>query len=343
MRQREHEDRTSDTDDGDAKEVARAQRSAGADATSVGRFPARAWVPIGQRTKLQLKENHVSLLAAGVSFRALLAVVPAAVAAITIWGLVADPQQITDQIAQFAQMLPESGGQLVEEQLGQLTDQAGGTLGVALVVSLLVALWSASSGMLGLVEGIGAAYGEADTRSFLRRRALGLILTLAALIFLLISLTLLTALPPILDALGLEGSARMAVEVARWVGLAVLTAVGLAVIYRVGPDRASPRTRWVTWGAALATVVWLLGSAAFSLYVSNFGEFDETYGSLAGVVIVMLWVFLSAFAVLIGATVNAEIERQTAVDTTIGPERPLGERHAARADQLPSEYDPQHR
>jgi membrane protein len=313
----------------------------GAQATNVRELPKAAWVAIAQRMKLEMTEQHIALLAAGVAFRLLLAAVPAAVAAISIWGLAADPEVLVEQIEAIASQLPESGGQLVSEQLTNLTDQASGSLSIALIVSLATALWAASSGMLGLVDGVAAAYGEGRSRSFLARRLLGLVMTLAGM--LLGALTLLgsVALPRIVEASGLEGPAATLVVAARWPVLAALSALAIATVYRVGPDRRAPRVQWIWLGAIVATVMWLVGSAAFSIYVSRFGDFDETYGSLAGVVILMLWVFLSAFAMLFGALLNGEVERQTLVDTTIGGDQPTGEREAAMADAVPADYDAQ--
>ncbi len=325
----------------DESAATRARRADGARASNVRELPKAAWVAIVQRTKLELTEQHVALLAAGVAFRLLLATVPAAVAAISIWGLVADPDVLVEQIEAIAAQLPESGGQLVSEQLTNLTDQASGSLSTALIISLATALWAASSGMLGLVDGVAAAYGEGRSRSFLARRALGLTMTVAGLLLAALTVVGSIVLPRIVDASGLEGLPASLAVAARWPVLAVFCALAIATVYRVGPDRRAPRVQWIWLGAIVATTMWLVGSAGFSLYVSRFGDFDETYGSLAGVVIVMLWVFLSTFALLFGAMLNGEVERQTTVDTTIGGDQPRGEREAAMADAVPAEYEAQ--
>jgi membrane protein len=319
----------------------RARRMDGASAASVRELPRPAWVAIGQRVQLQLKELRLPLLAAGVAFRLLLAAVPALIAAITLWGIAADPQTLVQRIQDLAATLPESGGAFVQEQLTALTDRAGGQLGTALAVSLAVALWSAASGMLGLVDGCSAAYGEVDTRSFLRRRGLALAMTLGGLVLGLLTILGSAALPALVDASDLGDTAARVAVAARWPVLGLLTFVAIAAVYRYGPDRRRAKLRWLWLGAAVATVLWLVGSALFGVYVERFGDFDATYGSLAGVVIVMLWVFLSSFAVLLGALLNAEVERQTQVDTTTGPERPIGTRDAQRADGSPGSYAPQ--
>jgi membrane protein len=325
----------------DESPATRARRMDGAQATNVRELPREAWVAIAQRIKLELAEQHMSLLAAGVAFRLLLAAVPAAVAAVSIWGLAADPDVLVEQIEAIASQLPESGGQLVSEQLTNLTDQATTSLSAAMVISLVAALWAASSGMLGLVDGCAAAYGEGRTRSFLARRGLGLAMTLAGLLLGALTVIGSVAVPRLVEASGLEGLPASLAVAARWPVLAALSALAIAVVYRVGPDRHAARARWIWLGALVATAMWLVGSAGFSIYVSRFGDFDETYGSLAGVVIVMLWVFLSAFAMLFGALLNAEVERQTLVDTTTGDDHPTGQREAAMADAVPADYDAQ--
>jgi membrane protein len=321
--------------------AARARRMDGASAASVRELPREAWAAIGQRVKLQLKEQRVPLLAAGVAFRLLLAAVPALLAAITLWGIAADPQTLVQRIQDLAAALPESGGAFVEEQLTSLTDRAGGQLGTALAVSLAAALWSAASGMLGLVDGCSAAYGEVDGRSFLRRRGLALAMTFGGLVLGLLTILGSAVLPALVSASDLGDTAARVAVAARWPVLGLVIFAAIAAVYRYGPDRRRARLRWLWLGAAVATVLWLVGSALFGVYVERFGDFDATYGSLAGVVIVMLWVFLSSFAVLLGALLNAEVERQTLVDTTTGPERPIGARDAQRADGSPAGYAPQ--
>jgi membrane protein len=323
------------------EEVARARRSAGVDADRPRRFPRDAWAAIGQRAKLQVRELHLPLLAAGVAFRVLLAVAPAVVAAISIWGLAADPEALAAQIQQLAEQLPEEGGQFAASVLTGLTDRATGQLGGALLVTLVATLWSTSSGALGLIDGVAATYGQADTRSVWRRRGVALAAGVTGLVLLIAIVVLATSLPQLLSGLGVDD------EVARWAGwlrwpaLWLVLVLILLVLFRYGPDRARPRWRWVLPGAVLGALVWTVASVGFGVYVSEFADFDDTYGPLAGIVIAMLWAYLSAFAVLLGALLNAELERQTAVDTTKGPDRPMGERDAVVADELPTTYDPQ--
>ncbi len=295
-------------------------------------IPARGWKEVLQRVVSELREDHVSLLAAGVAFKALLALFPALIAAVSLWGLLADPETITDQIAGLVEALPAEVGGIIEQQLTQVAGTDAGALSWTLAVSILLALWSASAGMAGLVEGCNAAYDEVDERSFVHRRALALGFTVAGMVFLLLALGLIAVLPAVLGTLGLGTGAELAVRIGQWPLLALLAMGAMALIYRYAPDREQPQLRWATGGAVLATVLWLLASAIFTVYVQVAGNFAETYGALAGVIVLMLWLYLTAFSILLGAEFNAEAERQTTVDTTVGEPQPMGQRGAVAAD-----------
>jgi membrane protein len=336
-------DRAGHHDDAPASERAgrdldRDERNAGRDARTPEELGGTGWKAAMKRVVTELKRDHVSLLAAGVAFKALLALFPAIVAAISIWGLVASPQQMSQQLEGFLGLLPEEAAGIIEDQLTTVAQGGTGTLSVALAVSVLLALWSASGGMAGLIEGCNAAYNEVDERAFPIKRGLALAFTVGAILFLAVTLGLIAVLPVVLGELGLGSAAELAIRIAQWPVLALLVMGALATIYKYGPDRDRPRMRWVTWGAVIATVLWLLGSLAFTLYVDNFGNFNETYGTFAGLIVLLLWLMLSAFVVLLGAEINAELERQTARDTTEGDPQPLGTRGAVPADTTPDDY-----
>jgi membrane protein len=274
------------------------------------------------------------MLAGGVAFFAFLAVFPALIAAITLYGLIADPGQVAGQVESLAGTLPQETQPLITDQLNSVVSTSGGALGVSLVVSLLAALWSASSGTGNLIQAVNLAYDEDESRGFLKLRGLALLLTLGAIVFVLVTLTLVAVVPPLLDALPLGAVGLVVAQVVRWVLLAAVVIGALGVVYRVAPDRDAPRFRWVSVGALVAAVLWLIGSVLFSLYVNNFGSYNKTYGALAGVVVLMLWLYLTSYIVLLGAEINAEAERQTRRDTTTGEPVPLGERRAVAADQV---------
>ena len=306
----------------------------GGQADTPTQIPAKGWKEVLLRTKQQIKEDNVTLLAAGVAFYLFLALFPALIAAVTIYGLVADPQQVEQQIASVADTLPQEAAALLETQLKDIATASSTALGWGLVASLGGALFAASGGVQNLINAVNIAYDEEETRGFLKLRGLALLLTLGGVLFLAVAVGLIAVLPIVLKAVNLGGLAVVGVQVARFVGLVVAVAVALAIIYRYAPDRDNPKFRWVGLGSAVATVLWVLGSLAFSLYVSNFGSYSETYGALAGVVVLLLWLWLTSLIVLIGAEINSETEMQTAQDTTEGPDKPMGERDAVKADSV---------
>ena len=311
----------------------------GADADQPTQVPASGWKAVLKRVGPELKSDHVSLLAAGVAFKALLALFPAIVAGITIWSLVSSPDQIVSQLEGAVSALPESAGNLVMDQMRSVASQPTGALTTGLIVSVAIALWSASGGMAGLMEGTTAAYDEVDERSFPIKRGIAIALTLGAILFLLVTVGLITVVPAVLGNLGLGSVVRVLVQIGTFLALALVFMVALAVVYKYGPDRDHPQTKWATPGALVATVLWLIGSALFTVYVNNFGSFGETYGSFAGIIILMLWLLLTAFCILLGAEINSELERQTSQDTTVGEPKPMGQRGANPADTAPGDEE----
>jgi membrane protein len=295
-------------------------------------IPPRGWKDIAKRTLKEVKADQVPLLGAGVAFYALLSLFPAIIAGVSIYGLVADPTTVQDQINQLTEMLSPETAKIVGTQLQQVTNGAGGALGLATVIGILTALWSASSGMKALITGVNLAYDETESRKFAKLRGLAILLTLGAMVLMAVALTLIVAFPALADSW--PTVLRWTVGILRWVLLAVLLIGGLAVLYRYAPDRDEPRWTWVSWGSGIATVLWILASIGFSIYANAFGNYNKTYGALAGVIILMFWLYLSAVVVLVGAELNTEMELQTAKDTTAGPTRPMGERDAHAADHV---------
>ncbi len=325
------------------------QRDRGRAADKPQDIPAKGWKDIAVRVKGSLRDDQVSLLAAGVAFFTLMALAPALAAVVSLYGLVTTPaeasKQIADfttglpaeaskQIADFTTGLPAEARSLIGDQLKTVASGKPSSLGLALVVSVLLSLWTASAGMKQLVEAVNVAYDESETRKFFRLRGLAVLLTLGMVVVFVVILGLLAVVPALLNSAGVGSAGRVIVNVLRWPLLAVVMAAALGVLYRFAPDRDQPRFRWVTWGAGIATLLWVVGSVLFTVYVSNFGKYNETYGSLGAVVILLLWLYLSAFIILLGAEINAEMELQTAKDTTKGPERPIGTRDAYAADKI---------
>jgi membrane protein len=295
-------------------------------------IPPKGWKEIALRLKTEIKQDQVPLLSAGVAFYALLALFPAIIAAVSIYGLVADPETVRSQLERLTQLLSPETAAILGDQIKQITAGAGGALGLATVLGILTALWSASSGMKALVTGVNLAYDETETRKFLKLRGLALLLTLGAMVLMGIALVLIVAFPALTN--DWPTALRWTASILRWLLLAALLIAGLAVLYRYAPDRDQPKWSWVTWGSGIATLLWVAASLAFSFYVAQFGNYNKTYGALAGIVILLFWLFLTAFVVLVGAELNTEMELQTAKDTTAGPERPMGGRDAHAADHV---------
>jgi membrane protein len=268
-----------------------------------------------------------------VAFYALLSLFPAIIAAVSIYGLVTnDPETIRRQIDQLTQLLSPETATILGQQIKQITASAGSALGLATVLGIATALWSASSGMKALIAGVNLAYGERESRKFFKLRGLALLLTLGAMVLMGIALALIVAFPAVTS--DWPAALRWTASILRWLVLGVLLIAGLAVLYRFAPDRDNPRWSWVSWGSVVATVLWVAASLAFSFYVSAFGNYNKTYGALAGIIILLFWLFLTAFMVLLGAELNTEMELQTAKDTTAGPEQPMGKRQAHAADHV---------
>jgi membrane protein len=295
-------------------------------------IPPKGWMDIAKRTMKEAKQDQVPLLAAGVAFYTLLSLFPAIIAGVSIYGLVADPQTVRDQIDKLTEMLSPSTAELLSDQIKQITGSAGGALGFATVVGILTALWSASSGMKALITGVNLAYDETETRKFAKLRGLALVLTLGAMVLLAVAGATIAGFPPIANDLPVV--LQWVLGILRFVFLAALVIAGLAVLYRYAPDRDEPRWTWVSWGSGVATLLWIVASIGFSVYANSFGNYNKTYGALAGIIILMFWLFLTAYVVLFGAELNTEMELQTARDTTKGPEEPMGERGGHAADHV---------
>jgi membrane protein len=321
------------TDDAAYSDIRVEPGNRGREADRPGEIPARGWKDVVVRLKAQLKEDDVPLLAAGVAFFALLALVPTLVAVVSLYGLVADPSDVQRTVDDTLQAAPAEVRDLVSSQLESVIDSSPSGLRIGVFVGLALALWSASSGMKHLMGAITLAYDEVDDRKFLRLRGLALLLTVGAIVVALLALAGMVV-PDGLDDSGSTGTLRTVLQFARWPVLAVVVVLALSVLYRWAPDRDAARWRWVSPGALLATAVWLVASIGFSIYTANFGSYNETYGALGAVVVLMLWLYITAYAVILGAELNCELERQTVVDTTKGPDRPLGERGAYAADTI---------
>jgi membrane protein len=275
---------------------------------------ARSLSDIVKRVYGRITEGRVLLVAAGVTFYALLAIFPAIAALISIYGLFADPSSIASQSDAVSGFLPGGALDILREQMERIV-QARGTLGFAFLIGLLISLWSANGGMKALFDALNVVYGEKENRSFIWLNIMSLSFTVAAIVFLIVAVGLVAVVPSMLSYLGLENAMQWLFTVARWPLLLLAIAVALALIYRYGPCRAEPQWRWITWGSAFAAVAWIVLSMLFSWYAANFASYNRTYGSLGAVIAFMTWMWLSATVVLVGAAIDVETERQAIPDT----------------------------
>lgn len=274
------------------------------------RLPQRPWVETLRHTLDEVQRDQIPLLAAGVAFYTFLSLVPTMIAAVTVYGLVADPFTVATQARWVSTTLPESAAELVVNQMETIASEPSASLGVGLLVSVVAVLWTASLGVGNLMKAINMAYDQTETRSYLSLRLRALVMTFGGVVFLTMAIGLITLLPLVLDLMLPSESVRWVALAGRWLGLLVLVMVALGVVYRVAPNRPDPRTPWVSRGAVVATPLWLIASFGFALYVENFARYGETYGALAGVAVLLLWLWVTMFVILFGAEVNAVSEER---------------------------------
>lgn len=311
------------------------------DAQALGRFANspgdiawKGWRAVIRRTITEMLTDRVALVAAGCAFYGTLALFPAISMLISIYGLVFDRNTVLPQLAVLQDLLPPTAFKLIADRVTMLVSKPVGALGWSLVTSTAVTLWSSASGTKSIITALNLAYEEREQRGFLRYQVVAFSMTLFVIFGTAVGLALLVALPATLDLLGLAYHQRALIRVASFV-LLILAVIGaLSLLYRYAPSRKAPRWQWVTPGSMLATALWVAASALFSWYVATFSTYDAMYGPLGTVVAVMMWFYVTAYAVLLGAELNAELELQTAHDSTDGPPRPLGRRGAYVADHV---------
>jgi membrane protein len=308
-------------------------------ATSPSEVPAEGWKDILLRVYANIGEHRILALAAGMTYYSILAIFPALAALVAIYGLFSDPGSIAKHLDQATGFMPGGAIDVAREQLTRVASKGSQALGLTFVVGLAVSLWSANAAMKSLFDTLNIVYGEREKRGFIKLNAVSLGFTLAAVVFVLLALGAVVVVPVVPQYLSLSNAADLVVRIARWPAMFVSLALALACIYRFGPSREAPRWRWTTWGSAAATIFWLIASALFSCYAANFGTFNETYGSLGAAIGFMTWLWISAIVILLGAEIDAEMEHQTARDTTTGSPKPMGVRGARMADTLGAAQD----
>jgi membrane protein len=297
-------------------------------------IPWSGWKRVILRTVREVITDRMSLCAAGCAFYATLALFPAISMLVSLYGLAFDPRTVGPQLEVLRNLLPENAYQLIADRVQMLVSKPSGTLTFSLALSFVIALWSASTGTKSILGALNLAYEEREARGFLRFQLTALGMTLGGILAAVLGLASLVVLPVLERFFGVSAYAAF---IARATSLGVLVCfvlLALSLLYRFGPSRRSAGWHWVTPGSAVATLLWLLASALFSFYVQHLASYDATYGPLGAVVGVMMWFYVSALAVLVGAELNAELELQTTQDTTRGPEKPIGARGAYVADHV---------
>jgi len=324
-----HDKRDLSVDNARAREQGR-----GRQAHSPEQIPFRGWGDILWRVLWSISANRIISTAGGVAFFALLAVFPAVAAIVSLYGLFADSSMISKHLSLLSGLLPGGVLQLITDQVTLISRQANETLGVAFLAGLLIALGSANSGMAALFDALNVVYDEREKRSLVRFYATSLLFTFAGIAFVILAIIGVVVVPFVLKFVGLGSTTERLLAILRWPVLLTIIMVGLACIYRFGPSRRDARWRWVTSGSILGALLWVCGSMLFSWYVATFDSYNLLYGSLGAGVGFMVWLWISAVIVLLGAQLNAEMEHQTACDTTEGETKPLGSRGAMMADHV---------
>ncbi|CAN5243338.1 hypothetical protein BH10PSE3_BH10PSE3_22320 [soil metagenome] len=302
-------------------------------------IPLLGWRDVLWRTFREISVDRLPAVAGGVTFYTLLALFPAIGAFVSLYGLFADVGAVEKQLQEMSSVFPASVVNIIGEQMLRLAGQEQAKLGVAFGVSLLLSIWSANASMKALFDGLNIAYDEDEKRNFVTKTLWTYAFTFCALVYAAILASILIAAPVMFERIGLSSAALIWIPL-RWLIVLVVTALAFAMLYRFGPCRARPRWRWVIWGSVFGAAAWLIGSLGFSLYVNNIAHYDATYGPLGAVIAFMVWMWFSIMTVLVGAELNAEIEHQTAIDSTTGPEKPMGERGAAMADTVGLAFHP---
>lgn len=327
----------------DQQDAAAPTRRDGERATEPGRgreageptdIPALGWRDILWRVVLSIPDDRVLATAGSVAFFVLLAIFPALAVVVSLYGIFMDARSIGDHLALLAGILPEGVLALIRDQIAAIVSQETKTLSLAFAIGFGIALWSANSGMGALFDALNVVYGEREKRTVLRFYLTTFLFTIGAVFFVLLAITGVVVLPIVLKFVGISLPVEKVLSVLRWPLLLLVIMLALAAVYRFGPSRSSARWTWVSLGSAAAAILWIGTSMAFSWYVASFDSYNRVYGSLGAGIGFMVWIWISVVIVLIGAELNAEMEHQTARDTTTGPERPLGHRGATVADHI---------
>lgn len=325
---------TREAGSGSASPLQAFQPGRGRQAESPADVPAPGWRDVAMRTWKEALDDRLFANAAAVAFYMLLSLVPALAVMVSLYGLFADRAHMSEQLAPFISMMPAAAQELVREQAARLLAQPPGELSAKLVVGLALALWSATAATKALFDALNVIYDEEEKRSFFKLNAVALATTFGLAVLMLAAIAVIAVIPAVLAQVPFGATVETLIAWLRWPALFALTAAGVAALYRIGPSRRAAKIKWSLPGAALGAGIWMAASALFSWYAANFSDYSADFGSLASVVVFMTWLWLTAVALLMGAEFAAELEHQTARDTTVGAAKPMGARGANMADTV---------
>ena len=298
-------------------------------------IPAKGWRDIAWRVYDGIQNDRVLLVAAGVTFYALLALFPATAAIVSLYGLFADTSSINEHLRLVSGFLPDGALSVIGDQVNRIVSKGQATLGFTFLGTLALSLWGANAGTKSIFDALNIIYKEREKRSFIGLTLRSLAFTIGAVVLVLVAVAGIIVVPVALKLLGIpDGSGAALLTMLRWPLLYFVILFALACLYRYGPSHTHPQWRWVTWGSAIAAGIWIVASLLLSWYVANFGTYNATYGSLGAAIGFMVWTWLSTIIVLVGGEINGEMEHQTANDTTEGQRKPMGGRGAKVADQV---------
>ena len=313
----------------------------GHQAHSPRQFGTRAWRDILGRVWAKIGHDNISLLSAGVAFYGFLSIVPLLGAFIMTYGLIADPSTIADHMKSIIGLVPKDAAKLIYDQLISLTTAAAGKKGLGLAVALLISLYGATRASGAIMTALNVVYEQPEKRNIIKTTAISFAMIVATVLVGVVGILAASVLALVGKFLTILGpAAALGINVATWLIAGALASFAIGATYRYAPDRSNARWQWLTLGSALATFLWLAATVGFGAYAASFGNYNATYGSLGAVVVLLMWLYVSAFAILLGAEINAETERQTSVDTTTGRSRPMGQRGATVADEVASAAEP---
>ena len=311
----------------------------GRQAEKPSEIPAKGWKDILYRVYQSLERDRIMLIAAGSTFYLLLALFPALAAFVSVYGFLADRASVASNTSLLIGILPTDSINLIRTQLELLASQETKLLSIGFIFGLSVAMWSANNGAKAIFEALNVAYNEKESRSFFKLNLVSFAFTLSVLFGAIVLITATAILPSVLERVGAGRFSTSLLALLRWPAVFLIVGAATSITYRVGPDREPAQWRWLSWGAVLSTAVWIVASAGFTYYLSNFADYNATYGALGAVAGLMVWIWISVMILIVGAEINAELEHQTEVDTTTGEPLPMGDRGAVVADTLGKSYD----